>query len=204
LNHDAIDDTCWAPLAVNDLARLFSEIGIPWWIAGGWALDLYLGRQTRPHEDTDILILRKDQLIVQEHLRDWQLFKTQQPGLAPWPAGEMLHPPVDSIWARRGEGDPWAFEIMLMQTEGDDWVYRRLPAIRGPIADLGLLTEEGISYLRPEIQLLHKGRQEYREKDLRDLLAVFPHLPADKQQWLLECLRRQFPRGHEWIDYLKG
>jgi len=199
---DVIDDTCWAPLAVNAVARLFSEIRIPWWIGGGQALDLYLGRQTRPHVETDILILRRDQLIVQEYLQNWQLFKTQQPGLAPWPAGEVLHPPVNSIWARRGEGAPWAFEIMLMETEGDEWVYRRLPAIRGPIAGLGLRTAEGIPYLRPEIQLLYKGRQEYRSKDLQDLQEVLPYLPIEKREWLLDCLRRQFPQGHDWIDYL--
>ncbi|HEY3378839.1 MAG TPA: GNAT family N-acetyltransferase [Armatimonadota bacterium] len=204
LNRSIVDDTDWAPFTVNALAHLFSEMGIPWWISGGWALDLYLGKQTRPHADTDILILRNDQLLVQEHLRDWQLFKTHQPGLAPWPMGEYLHPPVNSIWVRREEGAPWAFEIMLMETEGDEWVFRRLPAIRGPIRELGLQTDAGISYLAPEIQLLYKGRQEYRQKDLQDLQAIMPKLPAKKKQWLLECLRRQFPGGHDWIDYLVG
>lgn len=203
LKHPTVDDTYWAPITVNEASRIFHGAGIPWWISGGWALDLYLGNQTRLHEDTDLLILRKDQLVVQEYLQDWQLFKTHQPGLAPWSAGEYLHPPVNSIWARRGEGAPWAFEIMLMETEGDEWVYRRLPTIRGPIVDLGLRTVEGISYLRPEIQLLYKGRPEYRPKDLQDLQAVLPHLPAAERQWLLECLRRQYPEGHYWMALIQ-
>ena len=204
LHRPTVDDTYWMPLGIDNLARLLEKIGIPWWISGGWALDLYLGKQTRPHEDTDILILRKDQLIMQEYLQDWQLFKTHQPNLALWPVGEYLHSPVNSIWVRQGEGEPWVFEIMLMETEGDEWVYRRLPSIRGPITALGLQTNEGVPYLAPEIQLLYKGRHQYRPKDMEDLQAVLPYLPDCQRQWLLDCLRRQFPEGHEWIKVLKG
>jgi len=34
-------------------------IGFPsrWWIAGGWVLDLFLSRKTRPHADLKISIL---------------------------------------------------------------------------------------------------------------------------------------------------
>jgi hypothetical protein len=33
----------------------------PWWVAGGWALDLVLGRKTRPHADLEISMLTGDQ-----------------------------------------------------------------------------------------------------------------------------------------------
>jgi hypothetical protein len=202
LNRPTVDDTNWAPITVGEVAQIFSGSGIQWWISGGWALDLHIGKQTRPHTDTDVLILRRDQLAVQEHLRDWQLFKTHQPGLAPWPMNEYQHPPVNSIWVRRDEGSAWAFEIMLMDTVDDEWIYRRLPTIRGPIAALGMYTEEGIPYLSPEIQLLYKGRQEYRPKDLQDVKAIIPHLSPEKRKWLLECLHQQFPNGHDWIKFV--
>ena len=32
----------------------------PWWVAGGWALDLFLGRKTRPHADLEFSILAAD------------------------------------------------------------------------------------------------------------------------------------------------
>jgi hypothetical protein len=140
---------------------------------------------------------------MQEYLRGCQLFKTHQPGLAPWPVSEYLYPPVNRVWVRRDEGAPWAFEVMLMETEDDEWVYRRLPSIRGSIAALGMYTEEGIPYLAPEIQLLYKGRQGCRPKDLLDATTVIPHLRTEKRRWLLDCLRRQFPDGHEWIELLQ-
>jgi hypothetical protein len=203
MNHSKIDETNWAPVTVSEALQIFRGAGIQWWIAGGWALDLYLGKQTRPHEDTDILILRKDQLAIQEHLRDWQLFKTHQPGLALWSMNEYLCSPVNSVWARRDDGSPWAFEIMLMETDGDDWIYRRQPSIRGSLAALGMRSEEGIPYLAPEIQLLYKCRQGYRPKDLQDAKAIIPYLSAERREWLLKCLQLQFPDGHEWIELLQ-
>jgi hypothetical protein len=197
-----IDPDNWDPLSVDDAAEIFRRIGVQWWIAGGWALDLYLGNNGREHIDTDVLVLRNDQLFIQERLSDWKLFKTKQPGLAPWPNGEYLCKPVNSIWARRGDDLPWSFEIMLMDTEQDNWVYRRLPSIRGRIKEMGLNTDSGIPYLAPEIQLLYKSGSD-RDKDRFDLDRTLPHLPADRIEWLLDCLRQQYPPGHEWVCRVK-
>ena len=35
-------------------------------IAGGWALDLALGRQTRAHEDVDVAVLRSEHEQLRE------------------------------------------------------------------------------------------------------------------------------------------
>ena len=51
----------WQPWQPKEVARFFSTLTVPWWIAGGWALDLFLGEQTRDHEDIDVQILRRDQ-----------------------------------------------------------------------------------------------------------------------------------------------
>jgi len=196
-----LDPHNWSPLSVAEVARALRSIPIPWWIAGGTALDLYLGRTTRHHEDIDVLILRRDQLLAQRHLPDWQLFRTQAPDpphLAPWMPGVFLEPPINSVWVRSEDDGPWRFEIMLIETEGEEWVYRRLRSIRGPIADLGLETEDGIPYLRPEIQLLYKSGTG-RQKDADDLASVLPHLGQQRASWLLECLQSQYPQGHDWL-----
>jgi hypothetical protein len=197
-----LDPHNWSPLSVDEVATAFEGMPVAWWIAGGWALDLFVGKTTRPHEDIDVLILRRDQLAVQKHLCDWQLFKTRQPDpphLAPWPTGEFLEPPMNDIWGRREMNDgPWCFQIMLMETEGDRWVYRRLPTIGGSIADMGLTTDAGIPYLAPEIQLLYKSATGL-QKDTEDLVNVLPVLTRRRAEWLLNCLRCQYPDGHAWI-----
>jgi Aminoglycoside-2''-adenylyltransferase len=59
----------WEPLSVDAVTGLLRGMDARWWIAGGWALDLHLGRQTRPHHDIDVLVLREDLPGVRERLR---------------------------------------------------------------------------------------------------------------------------------------
>ncbi len=197
-----IDADNWRQTSIDEVVSIFSGAGVSWWIAGGWALDLFLGRITRDHKDIDVQILRRDQLAIQRHLADWKLFKTNQPGLEPWPQGEMLEPPVNSVWARENDDSRWALDIKLMETEGDCWVYRRDPRIRGKIRQLGLRTGTGIPYIAPEVQLLFKSAGT-DEKDLADLDVTLPMLSRDKVEWLLDCLRLQYQSGHEWIDRIE-
>ena len=201
-----IDPHNWSPLSVDEIAALFDGISVPWWIAGGWALHLFVGRTTRAHEDIDVLVLRRDQLAVQMHLRDWSLFKTKQPHpphLAPWPESEFLELPINDVWARSDPEDgPWRFQLMLMEAEGDRWVYRRLPTIGGSIADMGLTSDADIPYLAPEIQLLYKSATGM-EKDTDDLLNVLPVLSQRQLEWLLYCLREQYPSGHPWLAHIQ-
>ncbi len=39
------------------------------WFFGGWAVDLWVGRLTRPHDDIDVLVWREDQAPVHEALQ---------------------------------------------------------------------------------------------------------------------------------------
>jgi Aminoglycoside-2''-adenylyltransferase len=50
------------------VARLLEEVRCSWGVAGGWALDLFLDRVTREHQDIEVAIFREDQLILQEYL----------------------------------------------------------------------------------------------------------------------------------------
>jgi hypothetical protein len=195
----------WQPLSVKETVDLLSELHVPWWIAGGWAIDLFLGRQTRKHGDTDVLIRRNDQLEVQRYLvdRNWDLYKTQQPGLKPWPAGEFQSRPFDDIWCRRTPDSSWAFQLMLLDTDGDRWVFKRDPSIQGPLEGLGRHTSAGIPYIRPEIQLLYKAKPQTLNKDQSDFDHAVPRMTRDTQSWLLRHLEKRFPNGHVWITSLK-
>ena len=39
------------------------------WFFGGWAVDLWVGRLTRPHDDIDVLVWREDEARVHEALQ---------------------------------------------------------------------------------------------------------------------------------------
>ncbi len=192
----------WTSISPRKVYELFCHLPVPWWVAGGFAIDLFVGRDTRAHGDFDILVLRKDQLLVQEHLKGWDLHKTNQPGLQPWPRNEYLKPGVNQVWCRHAPGSPWVVEIMFMETDGDRWVYRRATAVGGPLASLGRQTSEGIPYLSPEIQLLYKAKKEPLAKDESDFRTTLPLLNARQKEWLKSALQTQFPDGHHWVDRL--
>ena len=191
----------WEPLTITEVSNLLESIPVSWGIAGGWALDMHLGRKTREHADTDIVIFREDQQAVFQALRnEWQFYKAKDGELAIWQDGEFLES-VNDIWASRDGQAPWSFQLMLMESEQDQWVYRREKSIQLPKASLFSVEANNIPYLKPAIQLLHKaGSSHIRDKDVRDFQRVLPVLSSAEKAWLKDALQQQFPTGHSWIQ----
>ncbi|WP_306433609.1 nucleotidyltransferase domain-containing protein [Paenibacillus montaniterrae] len=197
------DISNWMPITVPEINKVFSDMPLQWCIAGGWALDLHLCKQTREHSDIDVIIIRDEQLIAYQHLkRDWMLYKAQDGKLDLWEDGEYLNSTED-IWVSKSSEAPWAFQIMIIDTEENFWTYKRDKSIRRPLDEICLKTVDGIPYLRPEIQLLHKaGSSQIREKDYHDFQTMLPSLLPQEKAWLKSSLNRQFPEGHAWINFL--
>jgi lincosamide nucleotidyltransferase A/C/D/E len=55
---------------VVELYNRLERLGVKIWIDGGWGVDALLGKQTRPHEDLDIVIQQKDLPILRNLLED--------------------------------------------------------------------------------------------------------------------------------------
>lgn len=183
----------WEPLSPVEVAALFCDLRVPWWIAGGWAIDLFVGRTTRSHADIDVQILRDDQLTVQAALASWNLHAADPPGtLRPWKPSEILPEHVHDIWCRPDPISRWALQLMLADTEGEHWIYRRDRRIRRPLSSLTRRSPEGIPYLAPEIQLLFKARNP-RRKDERDSAAALSYLGNEARCWLAASLRTCHP-----------
>ncbi|HLZ07593.1 MAG TPA: amino acid transporter, partial [Chloroflexota bacterium] len=170
-----------------EVVALFDRMPAPWWIAGGWAIDLFVGSPTRPHHDIDVGIFHRDQLVAQETLGGWDLHAADPPGgLRKWQTGEVLRPAIHDIWCRRSPTAPWSLQLMLNDAEGDSWAFRRDHRITMPLARLIHRTADGTPYLAPEVQLLFKSRVGRREKDAADFEAVLPRLDEDGRNWLAE------------------
>jgi uncharacterized protein (DUF952 family) len=178
----------------------------PWWVAGGWALDLFLGRRTRPHADLEISVLAADQEALFEHLRGWDL-RLAAPGasLPAWDGG-WIQPPFHQVWARRGPtrpsgpdefaADPTMLGFLLEQSTSGRWVFRRHPAVTRPLAEVGTATTDGVAVVRPEIALLFKAKGP-RFKDQRDFDRVLPYLDGTARAWLRRAIAEAHP-GHPW------
>jgi hypothetical protein len=192
----------WEPLTPPEVAALFHECPRPWWIAGGIAIDAFVGRgDRREHGDLDVGLLARDQAAVRAAvLADWDLHCADPPGsLRPWHPGETLQEPVHDVWARESADGPWRFDISLNPADGDEWAYRRDARIRMPLVDL-VFRVDGIPYLVPEVQLLFKSKG-LRERDERDFEDAAPLLDAGRRRWLRDALHTCSP-GHQWLSRL--
>lgn len=89
---------------VLEVAGVLREFRRPWFVAGGWAIDLFLGRMTRAHEDVDVAIFREDQLDLQDFLRGCRFTKIARGRRELWNERERLDAPVHEIHAEDVEG----------------------------------------------------------------------------------------------------
>jgi hypothetical protein len=178
------------------VARLFGKLTVPWWLAGGYAIELAVGRSWRAHGDIDVLVLRRDQLAVQDALSGWEWWAADPPGtLRPWRDGEILPAEVNDIWCRPGPDQPWRIQVMLDESSGEDWVSRRNSDVRRPIATIGRLNG-GIPCLTPEIQLFYKAKN-VRPKDELDFAQMLPMLSTGQREWLRSALAATYG-AHVW------
>jgi len=184
-----------------DAAKLLEGVDAPWWVAGGFAIDAFVGATgRRPHEDVDAGLLARDQETMRGVLAGWEHFCVDPPGtLRPWLEGEHLHEPIHDVWCRPTAADPWRLALMLNPSRGETLVYRRDPRISRPVSSL-TFERNGIPYLAPEIQLLFKSKG-LRERDELDFRDSAPLLAASQRAWLATALRLTSP-AHPWLARL--
>jgi len=192
----------WDPLAIPELAEVLHGLEARWWVAGGFALEAFVGRRWREHDDIDAAVRREDQEALRDTLIGWDVHVADPPGtLRPWLAGEHLDAAIHDIWVRRDATSPWRFQLMLDESDGDDWVFRRDARIRLPMT--GLTWEhDGLLFIKPEVQLLYKSRGR-RAKDEVDLRVVLPLLQDGARRWLVEALELADP-SNPWLPTIRS
>ncbi len=190
----------WKPLSLPEIKNVFQKFQAPWIIAGGWAIDLFLERQTREHSDVDVLINRKDQLALQDLLSDWDAWVADPPGtLRPIKKGEWFNKGIQDIWVRKNPTDPWQFQVMLFDTEEDFWIFKRDESIRRKLDTITLINKDGFRILSPEIQLLYKSKA-IRDKDQHDFDQAIKQMSATQKQWLKFVLIKVYENKHPWLE----
>ena len=172
----------------------------PWLLIGGWAVDAWLGRQTRDHPDVDIGYFREDEQRVFKLLDGWHMAAHDTPAADhddQWD-GDALGFPAH-IHARR-DGMP-ELDLNANEREGDLWVVNRAPPLTVSIGDAIRESGWGVPTLAPELVLWHKGRPEIRERDHQDFAALLPTLTTAQRTWLREALAA-IDAEHAWLKGL--
>lgn len=207
---------------VRDLLRGFRP---PWFLCGGWAVDAWLGRQTRDHEDVDIAVFHPDQRAIFAHLSGWALVG-HDPNVAddttePWNGQHLdlpahIHVPVigsplaTSTTVRH---TAFEFEFLLNERADHDWVLNRELHLTVPVGRAVRSSPWGLPMAAPEVVLFHKAGgnltlaeieargDRLRPRDEQDFLAVLPTLTGPQRAWLRESITEVQP-GHPWVPHL--
>ena len=192
---------------IRHTAHHLSAFPCPWMFAGGWAIDLFVGRLTRLHKDVDVAIFREHQLELQRTLAGWQMYVADSGKLVPWQPGEYVELPLHTVWAYRpgntGAGSVEVqpdLEFLFNERDEGNWIYRRNPLVTRPLDLACLRTIDGLPYLAPEIVLLYKSKGT-RDGDRADYDAVLGTLNEEQRAWLKGALEVETP-GHEWLNRL--
>lgn len=200
------------PEPVAPIAELMSAFRASWALCGGWAIDAWLGRQTRDHGDVDISVFIQDRQALFDHLAGWQLVAHDRQvdgGTSePWDGRRLdlpahIHGRLDA-----GEGLPdrvddasqqgFSLDIQLGDRSGDDWILSRQPRIGVPLGDGVQQSPWGLPTVVPEVLLFFKAR-ELRHRDRLDFLALLPQLTREQRDWVRGAISLA---GHPWLPQL--
>ncbi|MDH6133299.1 hypothetical protein P3T37_002694 [Kitasatospora sp. MAA4] len=189
-----------AETQLTAVTGLFADYPGSWWVAGGWAVDLHVGRVRRPHSDVDVLVLDRELALLAETFADRGLLLTDRRTgeRRPWTHPQPVEPGRETLSLVDG---PAEVEILVARTEGPDWVFHRGRNSRRPLTGLTWTGSGGLPYLSPEVVLLFKSR-DGRDKDDLDFRALAPLLTAEQRAWLTPRLGPPGAEPHHWLAEL--
>jgi hypothetical protein len=190
----ALDDL-WDPWSPEEVTQRLSTVAAPWYVAAGWALELFTAGAARQHHDIEIAIsaTRFDEVAAALAEFEWNVVGDGQV----WPYPEKLAEHFQTWLLNPGSGR-YHLDVFREPHLGDLWACRRNPSITLPYNELILHTSAGIPYAIPEVVLLFKAKHR-RDKDEADLRRVLPTMAEAQRSRLASWLARTHP-GHPWID----
>lgn len=189
--------SCWTP---GEVARRLAGIGAPWYVAGGWALDLFRGRRTRAHGDIEIAVPEAAFPEIRDRFPGY-VFDAVGGGRIWEDAAPEVLAAVHQTWLREPDTGDYLLDVFREPHDGDTWICRRDESIRLPYSDVIHHTRDGVPYLAPELVLLFKARHT-RGKDQADFDATVPDLTPAQREALAGLLARAHP-GHPWLADLR-
>jgi hypothetical protein len=187
------------PLTPEELFQQLYGLPFPFWICGGWAIEMFAGKKIREHHDIDVAILRVDHYKLKSALPDWEFKIAKEGVLHDWNDTELPRD-LHTLWARKHGSDKWLTEFLVNESDDHNWIFRKNEKVTCLLSKMGLADEHGIPYLRPSIPLLFKSAH-CRENDNLDFLAA--HAAMDpREKNLLKTWITIFQPQCEWLKKL--
>jgi hypothetical protein len=199
------DEVCWRPWLPSQLLEVLSGVSVPWYVAGGWALDLWRGGHVREHEDIEIGVPTGEAFAeVRRALAAYE-FEVVGSGMS-WPLDSPAFALMHQTWVSERGPDRsdgridriYRLDIFREPQRDGQWVCRRDESIVLPYEEVIWHDDAGVPYEAPHLALLFKAKNG-REKDDADLAGAVPLLGPGQRAWLAGAIARLHP-GHAWLE----
>jgi hypothetical protein len=194
---DAEINELWDAWTPGAAAQWLSKVAAPWYVAAGWALELFTDHAAREHADLEIGVpaARFDEIVTAFPGFKWDVAGDGR--VWPFPEQSSEH---FQTWLREPATGRYRIDVFREPHIGDRWVCRRDASITLPYNELIRRTSDGIPYATPEVALLFKAKH-LREKDEADFQRVLPRMNQTQRSRLISWLSQIHP-GHPWIKAL--
>jgi hypothetical protein len=194
------DLAAWEPWSPAQVTEMLQASTPTWAVVGGWAIDLWLGRESRSHGDIEIAAPRCDFVHFRGFFEPrYQLYAAGDGETFALDVDETIPSSKFQCWIADPDSGTWRLDLMLEPGDSQTWVFRRDERIQESRERM-IGREGGIPFLKPEGVLLYKAKAA-RGKDQADLEACLPHLSPDARSWLAASLSLIHPE-HHWLEVL--
>jgi hypothetical protein len=180
---DARWSSCWTP---NDVAHHLTGIATPWYVAAGWALDLFRGTQTRVHGDIEIGIPAARFPEVRDRFPGY-VFDAVGSGRIWEDASPDALAAVHQTWIRDPATGNYLLDVFREPHDGDTWICRRDETIRLPYSDI-----------------IRSGRRAFQREIQPYCSASFGNVPTAEDSHATRWRRAGMPRSAAGRGSLRG
>ncbi|WEK56073.1 MAG: hypothetical protein P0Y55_08505 [Candidatus Cohnella colombiensis] len=184
-----------------NIEQLMKSFYRPWYIAGGWTIDLAANEMTRTHKDMDICIFREDIPYVITYFNEWDI-QVAIPGehrLVPFITLGDLDPPRYCLHMFK---ENEFLEILVTDRVENEVIFRKNRNIKLHIDEFSKGTQLR-PYINPAWQLLFKSLNT-REEDEHDFKIYLNRVNDDhSKKWLLQSMIKA-NGNKKWIRELES
>jgi hypothetical protein len=181
------------------LKSLMKEFNKPWFVAGGWTIDIFVNEITRNHKDMDICIFREDTEYALKYFENWDI-NVAIPGEHRLEKVIHLNDTDLPRYCLHLFREQEFIELLLTDRDEDQVIFRKNKQIKMNISDFYKKTG-GIPYVNPAWQLLFKSLNS-REEDEHDFRIYLNRVEdTTSKLWLLQYMI-QINGNERWIKEL--
>lgn len=171
----------------------------PWFVAGGWTIDLLIHETTRSHKDMDICIFREDAEYALQYFHDWDI-QVAIPGEHRLEKVTQLTDIEYPRYCLHLFKEQEFIELLLTSRIEDQIIFRKNNQIKMGMNDF-CKKSGNIPFVNPAWQLLFKSLST-REEDEHDFAIYMSRVTDNKSKlWLLQSMK-VVNGNNRWIEEL--